>query len=693
MGLQQTQIPGDARRLLMALSTVKFRLGIQVLTQICIAYALDVEFAAQDTAKDTTILRTNRAQRSELSAFALHAFTYLIKQPMGGSWFSHYGERLQIALISGARDSNAPTDIGNAFTQGQPFHDYRACFYLPTAHLKALRIINGGFDAQHAASFVIHLDRVLRHPVPDSQPFDSPLQASSYFTPGRLISSPQKSQHILTMKLLDSMVDQGRIDSGQRLWVSEQDVRALFSFADGPIVRSQHQLAALVKPGIDFARQGLQKTTPVPRGKLITKLLGTLKISNLRKAVVLLLVSDSRLLQLFRQIFFAVEAHLDGQRQPGLQTHMHQPKLAIGKVEIEMQTLALGLNQLQSFALHIPTNSKRPTRLHASEDTNQALINLISFHNLPRSLFLRALRRSEIKVRALLGCCHLLGLFFHSIGDLLHKRFEVLVQHSLARQKLVHALQVTDRTQVAAEQNPVKTCYSSADAVFVPLQKTLHGRSPSMDLFSQTHHAGNGHGASLFLVAAKGRAVPLWWNLFKRKTHHKDTKHTEDAQKKQSYSFCRQTLEGFEMDTNRTQPFSELDFDLIEIDRCMSNCAAAEPQLQVDGTTTVEAFLIWWRQSRRSRLSDTLQVSPHRPMPKEPYVSDAPLNQISDVPLNEPARLCRRTVRKGCAFPTLLFFLLRLRLRWEAQPPVIFGELPVRQSLTALCGGRATGAR
>ncbi len=120
------------------------------------------------------------------------------------------------------------------------------------------------------------------------------------------------------------------------------------------------------------------------------------------------------------------------------------------------------------------------------------------------------------------------------------------------------------------------------------------------------------------------------------------------------------------MDTNRIQPFSELDFDLIEIDRCMSNCAAAEPQLQVDGTTTVEAFLIWWRQSRRSRLSYTLQVSPHRPMPKEPYVSDAPLNQISDVPLNEPARLCRRTVRKGCAFPTLLFFLLRLRLRWEA---------------------------
>jgi len=44
----------------------------------------------------------------------------------------------------------------------------------------------------------------------------------------------------------------------------------------------------------------------------------------------------------------------------------------------------------------------------------------------------------------------------------------------------------------------------------VPLQKTLHGRSPSMDLFSQTHHAGNGHGASLFLVAAKGRAVSLW---------------------------------------------------------------------------------------------------------------------------------------------------------------------------------------
>jgi hypothetical protein len=33
-------------------------------------------------------------------------------------------------------------------------------------------------------------------------------------------------------------------------------------------------------------------------------------------------------------------------------------------------------------------------------------------------------------------------------------------------------------------------------------------------------------------------------------------------------------------------------------------------------------------------------------------------------------RLCRRTVRKGSAFPMLALFSLRLRLSWEAEPPV-----------------------
>jgi hypothetical protein len=44
------------------------------------------------------------------------------------------------------------------------------------------------------------------------------------------------------------------------------------------------------------------------------------------------------------------------------------------------------------------------------------------------------------------------------------------------------------------------------------------------------------------------------------------------------------------------------------------------------------------------------------------HVSDPPLRELSDVSLNQPVRLCRRTVRKGSAFPGATLFFLRLRL-------------------------------
>jgi len=57
--------------------------------------------------------------------------------------------------------------------------------------------------------------------------------------------------------------------------------------------------------------------------------------------------------------------------------------------------------------------------------------------------------------------------------------------------------------------------------------------------------------------------------------------------------------------------------------------------------------------------------------------------------LSQPMRLCRRTVRKGSAFPARSLFSFEAAPQPEAQPPVSYSELTVRQSLTALCGGKA----
>ena len=55
-------------------------------------------------------------------------------------------------------------------------------------------------------------------------------------------------------------------------------------------------------------------------------------------------------------------------------------------------------------------------------------------------------------------------------------------------------------------------------------------------------------------------------------------------------------------------------------------------------------------------------------------------------------RLCRSTVRKGSAFPTVEFDLSRGYASITARrsfAAVVNVKVPVRQSLTAVCGGKA----
>jgi hypothetical protein len=71
-------------------------------------------------------------------------------------------------------------------------------------------------------------------------------------------------------------------------------------------------------------------------------------------------------------------------------------------------------------------------------------------------------------------------MFANLMRQSLHKVPIVFQEHVLAGKKNPHALTVADTTKGAAKQHPIKSCYSTDDAVFVPCQKTLHD-SPPLD--------------------------------------------------------------------------------------------------------------------------------------------------------------------------------------------------------------------
>src|SRR5207302_4973316 len=73
---------------------------------------------------------------------------------------------------------------------------------------------------------------------------------------------------------------------------------------------------------------------------------------------------------------------------------------------------------------------------------------------------------------------------------------KIFEQDVLAVQENLQTANMSNRSQGAAEQHPIKSRKSSSDAAVVPLQKTLHDSPPAFCLFAQTYIARNvSHGA------------------------------------------------------------------------------------------------------------------------------------------------------------------------------------------------------
>ncbi len=316
-------------------------------------------------------------------------------------------------------------------------------------------------------------------PVFDSHSFKPPLQTTLYFTALDTANfTAQKTQHVFSMKVFDGVFDQRWINIGQYLPLTKQNVSGILSLTDGPIVASQHERPFPVQPGVDASRQRIEKWFPVTFHQLIAEPLRPRKVSNRRKAVVSLCITDACLQHLPRQIFPSVKANLNRQWQPGLQSYVHQAKLVIEKIKIEMLALPCLGHQLCLFAIAVATNAERTARLHACQNAHQPGCDVLPLNHVAHELFLRFFRRTQVNQGPTMLSSHLLRAFFYALRKALHKRSEVFVKNLLTRQKPIHAFNVTDGTQVAAEKHAVESCYTTDDSVSVPFHKSLHDAPP-----------------------------------------------------------------------------------------------------------------------------------------------------------------------------------------------------------------------
>ena len=196
------------------------------------------------------------------------------------------------------------------------------------------------------------------------------------------------------------------------------------------------------------------------------------------EAVVPLLKADARLAHPSCQILPPVEAHLDAERQPRRQPHVHQPELAVHVIKVQVQALAFLGNEPEA-ALFVAADAKAHARLHAPQHAHQPLLDAVAAGDLAGPLLLGLAAAVQIFKRPAGRLGHRLGVLLEPLRKSLGKRGKVLVLHARGSQETVQPIAIADRTQRPAEQHSVESAEHANDIILVTLYKFVHGVAPA----------------------------------------------------------------------------------------------------------------------------------------------------------------------------------------------------------------------
>ncbi len=193
---------------------------------------------------------------------------------------------------------------------------------------------------------------------------------------------------------------------------------------------------------------------------------------------------------------------MNGERQPSLQSNMHQAKLAVLIIVIKVQALAFFRHQLQMLRHPVSLQVKGLTRFDARKHTDQSCFDPILLPDSHRQFFFRSLGRLQVLIWSSQLAGSVLGVFDNPLRQTFSVSSKIFEQDVLAVQENLQPANMGNRTQGAAEQHPIKTPESSSYAANVPLQKTLHDSPPALLCWSKHIMPEGSHGAFLILVAA-----------------------------------------------------------------------------------------------------------------------------------------------------------------------------------------------
>ncbi|MGO9597158.1 MAG: hypothetical protein ACLP7Q_03970 [Isosphaeraceae bacterium] len=125
-------------------------------------------FPTQHRLEQFCFLSFDRSKRTVRVALLDDPAAQRIEDLLGGSRFNHYCHRLEIALIGGATDLQAPGNVGQTLPDWQPLQARLAVAGRFPEPLEVPRVVHRRFDPQYALLLVVHFEIDIRAP----RPFD-----------------------------------------------------------------------------------------------------------------------------------------------------------------------------------------------------------------------------------------------------------------------------------------------------------------------------------------------------------------------------------------------------------------------------------------------------------------------------------------------------------------------------------------
>ena len=150
--------------------------------EIGTAHATDVELRALQGAEQGVLSLVEEVEALDAMTVDRFGSGEFVEAATAGGEVIERGEEFEIAAVTAEENLAQIDQTVDRLLDGRQFPGGLA---IPVFHLAVVleegNIVGGGFDAQDATKLVVHLDRVLAHPMLDTDPFDARGQAAIHF--------------------------------------------------------------------------------------------------------------------------------------------------------------------------------------------------------------------------------------------------------------------------------------------------------------------------------------------------------------------------------------------------------------------------------------------------------------------------------------------------------------------------------